>query len=205
MLFFLMAFLWFIMAITNLGQPPLHVDVNCATKTQAVSWALISVHVVGDSGIAHVVVKCAQCIWQGPMQVTWPLQHEKASGARVAQVGGNFLSALAPKQRQRGEPWPVPPTPQSITQVSVHHYPAPSCPAHIFEHARCSSGPSNVWNTHPCHSAISPPDQQGATESCLQPLTRGQKKNLMLRTDISMAESQFVYLYAKSRTKSGKI
>lgn len=46
-------------AITNTEQPPLHVDVNCATKTQAVSWALISVHVLGDCGIAHVVVKCA--------------------------------------------------------------------------------------------------------------------------------------------------
>lgn len=46
-------------AITNAEQPPLHVDVSCANKTQAVSWALIAVRAVGDCGIAHVVVKCA--------------------------------------------------------------------------------------------------------------------------------------------------
>lgn len=72
-------------------------------------------------------------------------------------------------------------------------YPAPSCPAHTFEHAWCSSDPSNVWNSHPCLSAISPPDQQGAVESCLLPLTRGWKKKLMSRTELSVAESQFAY------------
>lgn len=65
-------------------------------------------------------------------------------------------------------------------------YRASSYPAHTFDHAWCSSGPRNVWNSHSCHSAISPPDQQGAIESCLQPQIKGWKKKL-----ISNAVSQF--------------
>lgn len=174
MLFVLMALLWFFMAITNTGQPPLHVDVNCATKTQAVSWALISVHVVGDSGNAHVLVKCAQCVWQGQMQVTWPLQREKASGARVAQVGGKFLSALAPKQRQRGEPWPLPPTTQSITEVSVH----------LNQHLHVRLASSSMPDAHPVpvmcgiviHATASFHLQTSRSRLSCLPLTRGWKR-----------------------------
>lgn len=165
-------------AITNTEQLPLHVDISCATKMLAVSSALISVHVVGGCGIAHVVVKCA------------------------VRLAGPSAGDMAPPARkgvwhQSGSSWrkmPLCSGPETKTETrslaSAGHTPR-YCTGQWAPPSMPDAHQNLLWNSClSCNCIISPPDQWGAIEGSLP--TRGLSNERYEWTDLNMTESKFI-------------